>query len=135
MSGANATISGNVAAGNATAEQNIGGGVFLSSTAGTFTMSGANASITNNKASYAGGGVYVSGGAFTMVNGTVYGTDGGALANTANASGRSIRLYSGTAVWPENTTGYVGIDSEDQLTGNIGTRDLTVRAAETPATE
>jgi uncharacterized repeat protein (TIGR02543 family) len=79
-------ISGNTAS--------YGGGV--SSSGGIFTMNGGE--ISGNTASFNGGGVYVDGGTFRIVTGTVYGAN---ETNTTlkNTAGTGVVLYwsSGTA--------------------------------------
>jgi hypothetical protein len=128
MSGENAAITNNKA-------DYCGGGVCILGKAGQvalFTLSGKNATISGNYAGVqGGGGVYVEVGTFTMKNGIIYGNDAGAtLKNTtAAALGAAVRLFgSGVTEWPAGTTGYEGIDSTTPLAGNIGVRDLTVKA-------
>ena len=66
-------MSGGSITSNHAADDTYGGGVYVD-THGTFNMSGT-ASITNNTAKNGGGGVYVSGGKFTMSGGSITGND------------------------------------------------------------
>jgi hypothetical protein len=84
----NASISGNTAP--------YGGGVYVSGNSGNFLMN-ENASISGNTATH-GGGVCVDNGNFILESGVIYGADvNPELANTANNSGASLYVDSGTA--------------------------------------
>ena len=81
---------GKISSNTLTGSSASGGGVYVSN-GSSFTMNGGE--ISGNTATYRGGGVYVSG-TFRIVTGTVYGSNEGALSNTA---GTGAALYnSGT---------------------------------------
>jgi uncharacterized repeat protein (TIGR02543 family) len=88
---------------------------------GTFTMNGG--VISGNTAAF-GGGVYVGGGIFRIVTGTIYGsnetdTD---LRNTATSSGAALSLF-------EESTAEFGTFSGEEWNrnGTLGTTDDTIR--------
>jgi hypothetical protein len=88
-----------------------GGGVAVES-GGVFTLNGG--SISANTASTTGGGsgVYITGGTFNLLNGTVYGPS--APDNLGN-TGDSVSCDSGTAQWAKNPAAYTGYRSSDYI--------------------
>ena len=109
------TMNGGTISGNTSS--NYGGGVFVSG--GTFTMSGGTIS-GNTTNGGRGGGVFMSSyGTFRIVTGTVYGSDAGALSNTAAGTG-------GAALYAENGTAQRGTFSGETW-NNLGSIELIRR--------
>jgi hypothetical protein len=93
-----------------------GGGVCVGSSGGTFNMEGGE--ISGNTASR-GGGVYV-GGTFTKSGGgTIYGTDGGDLANNADSATTGNAVYESHGRRRETTAG-PEIDLDSTKSGSEG---------------
>jgi hypothetical protein len=113
------TMSGGEITGNAASTMyGSGGGVYVASvnTSTIFTMSGGE--ISGNSAPY-GGGVYIyssAGSSFSKTGGTIYGSNGGDLKNTANTG-------TGHAVYYEVSPGYYR-DTTLGVNDNISTSTL-----------
>ena len=88
------TISGNTASGD-------GGGVYVTGSTSTFTMTGGTAKISGNTANGSGGGVYVSASTFKMSGGAISGntSDG----NDAKKGGGGVYVASGTFAMSDGT--------------------------------
>ncbi|MDR2662645.1 MAG: hypothetical protein LBC31_06570 [Treponema sp.] len=89
---------GEISHNTSTGGGNCGGGVCVIS-GGTFTMN--EGTITCNSAAF-GGGVYVESGfvVFNKAGGTIYGSDGGADANSAAMFGQGYAVYAETTIPP-----------------------------------
>ena len=81
----------------------VGGGVYMSGSNSSFNMSGG--SITGNTANSYGGGVYVDGGEFTMSGGTIGGTKTGET-NTATYGGGGVYVIGSSSTF-EMTDGSI----------------------------
>jgi hypothetical protein len=128
-------VSGNTA--NGTNIYNDGGGGVSIGVGTTFTMNGG--TISGNTAANSGGGVAVVGNSsgdstFRIVTGMVYGSDAGALSNTATGTTGSAALFKGTAGFAESGT-FDTTDPDNPIwngadipmnTGSLTARDATI---------
>ena len=110
------TMNGGTISGNTASSNGYGGGVYVYDSNGTFTMNGG--TISGNS-SRSGGGVYMGGGTFRIVTGTVYGSNEGALSNTAVNNGAA--LYGTAQRGTFNGTTWVSAG------GSLSTTDNTIR--------
>jgi hypothetical protein len=126
------TMSGGKISGNtvsSTSSATYGGGVYIKQDA-SFTMNGgelsgnsASTSSSSNK-SYGGGVGAASTGLFTKASGggVIYGSDGGALQNTADDANRGYAVFIGdnTSSKKRNTTAGTAVELDSTTSGSAG---------------